>query len=258
MIVIDDTISIQYDYMGLFEGGGEWSHPVVSTPSYEIIYVVKGMVYIEEDGKEYALGKGSMIVLSPFVRHGGYRKSGSEVSFYWLHFFCDGFERLRLKKTYAFSDEHGMSLFFRRLAHLSAASERNSLIEAKLAVFLLELESEARPQNKLCTEIAEWIRLHADRCVSVAEAAAEFGYNPDYICRLFKRNNFVTLKEYIDMQRIVAIKNYLLTTMYTVAQISDLCGFADSNYCIKFFKKHEKTTPTKFRKMYCAVHKNIK
>ena len=50
MITIDENASMNFSNMGLFVGEKGWTHPHIRTATHEIIFVVKGSAYIEENG----------------------------------------------------------------------------------------------------------------------------------------------------------------------------------------------------------------
>ena len=71
MITIDENASMNFSNMGLFVGEKGWTHPHIRTATHEIIFVVKGSAYIEENGVKYALERGDLLLLSPEYAHGG-------------------------------------------------------------------------------------------------------------------------------------------------------------------------------------------
>ena len=84
MIRFDDAF-IDFSNMGLFVGGENWIHPETANKTHELIFVVKGQVFIEENSVFHELNPGDMICLVPGIVHKGYKKS-SGASFFWLHF----------------------------------------------------------------------------------------------------------------------------------------------------------------------------
>ena len=85
-----------------------------------------------------------------------------------------------------------------------------------------------------------------------------YGYNTDYIGKLFKSNFNISLKKYIDLQRLNLAKDLLMTTLKSVKQIAYEIGYTDENLFIKFFMYHEKMSPTVFRNKYFNTHINNK
>ena len=60
----------------------------------------------------------------------------------------------------------------------------------------------------------------------------------------------VSPMEYRDEIRLNYAKEYLLSGYYTVNEVSDKCGFNDTNYFIRFFKKHTGVSPRRFTNQY--------
>ena len=56
--------------------------------------------------------------------------------------------------------------------------------------------------------------------------------------------------KYRDNIRLSYAKQYLISGYYTVSEIAEKCGFCDTNYFIRFFKKHVGVTPGNFEKKY--------
>ena len=53
--------------------------------------------------------------------------------------------------------------------------------------------------------------------------------------------------EYINTVRINKAKNYFAIGAYSVGEVAKMCGFSDTNYFCRFFKKHTGTTPMKYK-----------
>jgi len=53
-------------------------------------------------------------------------------------------------------------------------------------------------------------------------------------------------------------KNLLISTNYSVKQIAFMLDYKEENLFIKFFKYHERVSPTNFRNTYFNTHMNKK
>ena len=114
----DPAVSVSYLYSGLFETQEEWSHPHRVIDSYEILYVVAGEVYLEEEGERFSLKAGDVYLLRPDCRHGGYRISRGKTSFYWVHFVTDGWPGLGTGLL-SVPDSYRFSLLLKQLLHIA-------------------------------------------------------------------------------------------------------------------------------------------
>ena len=247
-----------FESIGEFISEDEWIHPVRSIKSYELIFVIRGTVYIFEDDTEYELNADECILLEPGRIHGGARKSLGFTSFYWFHFQTDFNMPFKTLKGCDFYD---IKHLLKKLLHMSNAPSYDlcALDAASLLLFkeLVHISS-AETGNSLVHKIAEYIRINISKNISVASAASHFGYSPDYISKLFIHNFGINAKDYITSERMKFAKNMLLTTNLSVKEISARMDFPEENNFIKFFKYHEKISPSRFRNKYFNVHMNNK
>ena len=248
---------VKYLRCGKFISHGEWKHPDRVINSYEIIFVIEGIVFINENDKSYVLKKNDVILLEPNLRHFGF-KSSENVSFYWLHFVCD--TKPTVPKTMHFENPYNLSLLFKQLLHYSTEQSFMVRLDYFTRIILAEIteNKSGQKENRLINNVSEWIKANKDIPFKVSDISEHFGYNIDYLSRLFKKNFGKGLKEYIDQIKIQNIKNDLLNTSLSLKEISVSCGFSDYKYFIKFFKYHEKLTPTEFRNAYAKTHINTK
>ena len=253
-----DNIRLKFSNMGLFNTNEPWIHPKRIINSYEIIYVLNGNFKIVENDATYSLKTNDILFLSPNVIHYGTEKTSGEIKFFWLHFYCDNFADLQLKKYYA-NEKNNNHYIFRELMHLQQTASNHTLTTLKLAELLLKLQNnDADSQTKLISEIKEYIRINTDKKLTVKNISTQFGYNKDYLAKSFSKKVGISLQEYIIQERIRYIKTYLLNTNFSIKEIAAACNFEDENTLIKFFKYNTNTTPTKYRNSHNNLHMNKK
>ena len=255
MMRFDDAF-IDFSNMGLFVGGENWIHPETTNNTYELIFVVKGEVFIEEDGVRHDLKAGDFICLIPEVKHKGYKKS-SGASFFWVHFYAKNYDRFGVYKKHA-SATYNYSSLMKNLNHLAKTQADKALIESKLLAFLLENKNPEQKDNKLFYDVSEYIRINVCFAPKVGTVAARFGYNADYLSRVFIKNCGVSLKKYIDSEREAFVADKLLNTTMTIKEIAAECSFIDDNALIKFFSARSGYSPTEYRNKVFATHTNRK
>lgn len=253
-----DGINIAFSNMGLFSTSEPWSHPARTIDSYEIIYVIEGDFYIKESDTIYHLESGKTFILYPNVKHCGIRKSQGEVKFYWLHFYCDNFPKLHIKKIYSKNELLNNEYLFREIINIQQ-SENKTLADIKLAELLVRIsEAGTTEQTKIISEIEEYIRVNSDEKISVSDIASVFKYNKDYLSRLFIKKKGVTLQNFIIRKRIDYIKVFLLNTNFSIKEIAIKCNFSHENNFVKFFKYNTKMTPSEYRNRHNNLHMNKK
>ncbi|MBR6380096.1 MAG: helix-turn-helix domain-containing protein [Lachnospiraceae bacterium] len=97
-------------------------------------------------------------------------------------------------------------------------------------------------------EITTYIADNLDREIYVSEIADQIGMNPEYLTRVFKKEKGVSLKRYIDNERIEHAIRLLETTDLTVKEISDRSGYASYTNFTRAFKQHTGKSPSDYRK----------
>lgn len=255
----DVTEDIKYDMAGYFSSRGEWKHPCRLMSTYEYIFMTEGEAYIEESGKQYILKAGDLLLLEPELQHDGFEVSRERVSFFWLHFYGD-VEEGSLPKFIRPECAPRLLVLFRQLLHYGNSPDYPRLAaDCTARLILTELETEFKkrqdPTPSLYEQICEWCRTNSDRKLTVAEVADKFGYNKDYLNRMFVKYGR-GLKEYINDRRMDNIKSALLSDVYTLKEIARRTGFDDYKDFLKFFRYHEGISPTEYRNLYYKTHTN--
>lgn len=246
---------------GRFTSRGEWIHPKRRIDTVELIVAVEGSFSMMENGERFLVEQDSVLFLEPGLEHGGVELSRERVSFYWFH--LQNFEDLQgrgLKKHIRLTDPYAVHLLCRQILSYFKGDFEPSVAEHLLQVLLAELGAQSRAEilarEAPVVRIREWIRINADRGLTVSQIAAQFGYNEDYLSRLFKKNYGKSLKCVIDEMKAAQIKRLLMDSDLTLYQIAEQTAFEDYKLFLKFFKYHEGITPTEFRNLYSDIHTN--
>ena len=255
---------VKYVYAGLFDTDDEWIHPTRVESTWELICVVEGAVRLREEQERYELAKGDAILLKPGAEHAGYAVSEGRTSFFWLHFICGDVGALGIEERVVrgFSG----SAMLRQLLHVSnTAGYPEYAADAFLLALLAELSRASRERSerleggsaaKLARECAEWVRINSGRKLTVAETAGRFGYNPEYLSRIFRCVYGMTLGRYIAETRIRVACDRLCNTSLTVSEVGYQLGFGSENQFIQFFKYHKGVSPAAFRGSSFNIHMN--
>ncbi|MFD0671426.1 AraC family transcriptional regulator [Cohnella sp. GCM10027633] len=284
---------VEFLSAGQFVSAAPWTHSRRELDSYEIIIGVRGTLHMRQGEERYAVGPGCVLLLLPGETHAGCDPSEGELSFYWLHYLCHGPNRIsgeersaivrrqRQSNEYIASKHEDIYLpvFFRsgrldrieilfgQLQHLANSKLHHPYALHYVATSLiLELAEQAEAgmtaeaasaMDPLVSDIVEWIRVHASEPLAASGIADRFGYNRDYLSRLFKRAMGMSLQEYIVAQKLSRAKSLLSGSNRTVKQIAHAVGIPDEKYFIRLFRKYERLTPTGYRNAYYRKHLNI-
>jgi two-component system, response regulator YesN len=102
--------------------------------------------------------------------------------------------------------------------------------------------------NPLINRVISYIKKSIENNFSLQEISSFVNVHPNYLSTVFKKEVGKTLSQYINEQKIAAIKLYMNYTSLSISEISDTFNFSHTSYFSRFFKKHTGVTPLNYRK----------
>ncbi|HGH4678533.1 TPA: helix-turn-helix transcriptional regulator [Enterobacter bugandensis] len=82
---------------------------------------------------------------------------------------------------------------------------------------------------------------------SVAQA---FYISPNYLSHLFQKTGAVGFNEYLTHTRLEHARQLLKRYDLKVKEVAHACGFVDSNYFCRLFRKNTERSPSEYRRQY--------
>ncbi|MGK9173701.1 AraC family transcriptional regulator [Yokenella regensburgei] len=83
------------------------------------------------------------------------------------------------------------------------------------------------------------------------ESVAQFFYiSPNYLSHLFQKTGAIGFNEYLTHTRLEHAKALLKGYDLKVKEVAHTCGFVDSNYFCRLFRKHTERSPSEYRRHY--------
>lgn len=80
----------------------------------------------------------------------------------------------------------------------------------------------------------------------VSSIAKRFYYNPDYLCRVFKKHMNISITEYINLQRVSAARE-MLDSGADIKTVQAETGFNSYSHFSRTFKKYMDITPKQYK-----------
>lgn len=134
-----------------------------------------------------------------------------------------------------------------------AASSPESLVrwaESLLREADISLRRE-KESGSLMQQVQAYIEDHfSDPHLDRAQIASVVHISPDYLSYLFHKETGGVLSSYVTERRIAAAKELLLSTDLTLEEVGEHCGFSNSTYFHRQFKKITGSTPSVYRKKH--------
>jgi AraC-like DNA-binding protein len=255
---------------GLFISRGKGTHPTRVIDSYELIVVRRGRLDLFENQRTFTLGAGDCLVLWPGRRHGGSAPYPLDLEFFWFHFQTDlraTASRAGLtvqQQTRLVRPERLYEMCMRFLDEQAEGTASATVRSVLLTLMLAELARTPPPAaagSEAARRLAEQARerivtVALDGQTTTARIAAQLSCNPDYLGRVFRQQVGHSITEEIHRVRIKMARRLLLESRLNVKEIAQECGFADTAFFRKVFRRLTGTRPLAFRHLHSRLHVN--
>lgn len=104
-----------------------------------------------------------------------------------------------------------------------------------------------RPYSPLVTTCLDYIDFHYNENLSLASLAELCSASDSYLSALFKKETGMTVTDYINQTRIRQSLILLNSSNLAIGEIAAQCGFSDTNYFSRIFKKLQGQSPKQYR-----------
>ncbi|NOU67091.1 AraC family transcriptional regulator [Paenibacillus sp. LMG 31461] len=120
---------------------------------------------------------------------------------------------------------------------------------------LIEQMSTRRTQKEdIFPEIAEYISNHLhDAMLTIDDIANHVNFSVNYLRVIFKEQNDISISDFILERRIEKVKELLLKTKWSIAEISSQSGFQSKSHFFTAFKKATGMTPNQYREEHAQI-----
>lgn len=225
------------------------SCPQHSHPTAELIITVDGEAEITVGGEKKAVSGGDVIFVPPEISHSHLSQNG------YSDMFIHIAEPKMPREVAAFySDKTGAIVRLGKMlctAFIQHEKNYHAICDALLCAiyeYLIKLsESSSRYEfvGKLKNILTAGL---SDPELKIKDETEKLGVSFDYMRHCFKKETGLTPLEYLTSIRIEQAKLHLRQNrFYSVGEIAFLCGFSDSYYFSRVFKKQTGVSPTEYR-----------
>ncbi len=235
-------------------------------PSYELIFVQKGVVHVFTHQQNYVVTEGSLLFISSDVIH-AYTSSFDSVS------FVIGCMPNEVPQFHAAVENSGYSIFSLQnsestqplndivkslYANSTASQNRVALvgyISLVLSYIATELEK-SPPQPNIQKHISSLERalIHIGNMhyinQNIEQVANTLGISKFHLSRLFNKQLGVSYNTYISLMRINASRRMLIQTNLPISEIYSRCGYKNARSFDRDFLKLVEITPREYRKLH--------
>lgn len=227
--------------------------------SFLLMYVEKGTMTLEFQGKATAIHAGQFLLLDCYQSHAYYTQAGC--SCLWCHF--DGtlarpyYENITARLGNAFSLLNSYPVQNKLNSIYSTFQTGSPVREALVSkyfvdimtLFLLDTPQEVSYLHyaSMSENIITYINEHFAEDITIATLAERAGMSQYHFIRTFKKESGFTPHKYILNSRISAAKYLLKNTRLSAKDICFQTGFSCESVFCSAFKKETGVTPTEYR-----------
>jgi len=115
---------------------------------------------------------------------------------------------------------------------------------------LLKSPPRQRPRKGVRTyeSMCLYVQENVQGAVSRDDVARHFAVAPNHVSRLFRREGLIKFTDFVNGVRVNRAKFMLRNYGLSVKEIAASCGYSDTAYFCRMFKKICKVTPSQFRR----------
>lgn len=155
MLNLSIALPIKVQNGGLFISRGVGRHPARRLRSWEIIFVEKGTLTIQEEERIFQVCAGDSLLLWPGRQHVGIEDFPAELKFYWLHFEINAptqshplLTQLAIPQQTTLHDPQYLTSLFRQFLNEQEKIQRNASLEFILLLILQHISLSAQTEEQ--------------------------------------------------------------------------------------------------------------
>lgn len=116
----------------------------------------------------------------------------------------------------------------------------------------VQIIKESRKEQSVSGRMVQYIHAHYAQHIGNSEVAASVYLSPDYANRIFKEEQGLSIKDYLNQYRMEQAKRLLLQPSSNVSDVAAEVGLDSFSYFSTLFRKYTGYSPSEFRKKNLA------
>ncbi len=262
------TTPIQCKCAGILSSSNGFLHMKRKMEDTVLILMQKGCLHMLQNGNAISVRGGEYLFLFGGIEHEGLLPCTEPILYHWIHFrsptgsFCSQQQLANLAADTRLFPEHGFlqpSQLANQLAEhicllMKDCDGDNYAANCALTLLLDIIHTDfyrqltQKPVSNLVLQVIQWIQTNYHQPITASSVAQQFGYHPDYLSALFRRQLDRSLSQYIIHTRLLAAQNLLSEYGLSVREVALSSGFKDEKYFIRQFTHHLGVSPGEYRK----------
>ncbi len=221
----------------------------------ELVLILNGFGDIKINGKEYCAKSGDLYLFHENVEHSLQISREPYMAFYGVHFTHSN-ESLNLPDVIHLNNIVNMEILFNQLYDLYSKKEYlyQWRMDVILQLIIIEMftivHNDYSPHEMLrMRRVIEYIRENLYSSIRMDDLLLIAGLKKSAFITSFRNVTGKTPAKYIIQMRLDSSKALLEKTDDPINCIAEQCGFSDSLYYSRCFRKHFGMSPSQYRKL---------
>lgn len=260
--MFDKGTDYESDFISIRSGGISYRNQnyIVTSKNldrYLFEYIIRGGGFIECRGKLYFVSEGDCVII----------RAGYSVKYYsdprdpyiklwftakgrFVDMLCD----MYIKNTPVYTCKAEVyDCFEGFIAELSenpcTETAHHRVLDIMYGVFEKRKDADDKVQtDTLAKKTRSYIDLFYRESITVASIAEHFGVSQRYLIEQFKQKFGITVHKYVKQKKLEAAHELILSTNYSVSEISEMLGFCEPGYLTKSLKSTFGKSPAELRR----------
>ncbi len=211
----------------------------------DLTFVLKGSLTYFIDGEKITLKTGDAIL----IKQGSLRTREEKSKVEYISFNYLGSEGKDLPTYFEDCISYEIKLLFgvcdEILKTYAIYEDKIDDIISLIIKFLSE-KKRTMNENPLVSAIKKYILENLQHSISLNVIAQHAGYSPNYCDTVFKKNEGISIINYLIQQRITEAKRLITEGVLSLKDVSATVGYSDYNYFSRIFKKIVGCSPKDF------------
>ncbi len=219
-----------------------------SHPYAELVFVSNGRMTILINNCGYEVSEGDVLIIPPHTPHEGVE--GEDFVNIYVHVKNLDFSDVLCVRDYDGSARTLVTMLLRVMSEQEIGySEISDKLFDALRAYVKKYSKRSFKYD-FVSRIKNLIYENLENpTFRISDEVRHIGFNPDYFRRCFVEEMGQTPVAYMTGLRIERAKNLLVQVPpISVEKVAEQCGFSDSFYFSKIFKKHTGSSPLGYRK----------
>ncbi len=239
---------------------------------FELIYFVDGISYVTFTTKEYECHKGDIILIPPFTKHKIQSSLDNPHDNYWIHFDIypiykqNHFTNILYNNSHDYLIKVANDTELIKLYHQLESEMKTkkpgyiAQFEILLKQILLHINRNLISTKKLTidhnisssieediiNQSVKYIENNIENNITIQDIYLNLHISESSLYKAFSKVMAITPNNFLQMQKLKRAEYLMITTNYSIKEISDILGFSNQYYFSSVFKKYYSMSPKQY------------